>query len=151
MSWESAFLLQLLPKGQVPNYLFVQFVDLYGYKQKSRAYPAARKHYGYTRHIRLACCHSRYDPFMGMLHWRCHDRHGCQASRDSTSAAVPDDADVPLRIGQTGFNLANDGIAAHEISIDSFRFHPALEAHQILHRLARSMAGRRLFNGAKLP
>jgi hypothetical protein len=41
---------------------------------------------------------------------------------------VPEDADVPLRIGQTGFNLANDGIAAHEISIEEFEIEPGVWA-----------------------
>jgi hypothetical protein len=41
---------------------------------------------------------------------------------------VPEDADVPLRIGQTGFHLANDGIAAHEISIEEFEIEPGVWA-----------------------
>jgi hypothetical protein len=41
---------------------------------------------------------------------------------------VPDDHDVPLRVGQTGFHLVNDGIAAHEISVGSFETEPGVWA-----------------------
>ena len=41
---------------------------------------------------------------------------------------VPDDHDVPLRVGQTGFHLANDGIAAHEILIEGFEIEPGVWA-----------------------
>jgi hypothetical protein len=41
---------------------------------------------------------------------------------------VPDEHDVPLRVGQTGFHLANDGIAAHEILIEGFEIEPGVWA-----------------------
>jgi len=41
---------------------------------------------------------------------------------------VPDDHDIPLRVGQTGFLLANDGIAAHEILIEGFEIEPGVWA-----------------------
>jgi hypothetical protein len=37
-----------------------------------------------------------------------------------TWGPMPDDLNVPLCVGQTGFHLANDGIAAHEVSIADF-------------------------------
>jgi hypothetical protein len=41
---------------------------------------------------------------------------------------IPEDYDITLRVGQTGFHLANDGIAAHEISIEDFEIEPGVWA-----------------------
>jgi hypothetical protein len=41
---------------------------------------------------------------------------------------MPDDHPVPIRVGQAGFYLENDGIAAHEISIETFSIGPSVQA-----------------------
>jgi hypothetical protein len=56
--------------------------------------------------------------------------------------AMPDDHDVTHRVGQTGFHLANDGIAAHEISITEFEVEPGVRFRaEVINRIKENGDG----------